>query len=85
MKAWRVDDGDEWCVLVFAPTRSRAKSLFKKKGPSTYNHDYSWVDIHATRHPELDNMIDHEKLYDSPEELPEGVVFWNVMDDEEFV
>ncbi len=76
MKAWRVDDGDEWCVLVFEPTRSRAKSAFKENGPALYNMDYEWVGIRAIRHPALDGMIDHEALFDSPDGLPEGVTFW---------
>jgi len=76
MKAWKVDNGDTWYVLVFAPTRSRAKLAFKENSPVLFNFDYGWTDIHAIRHPELDDMIDNEALFDSPDDLPDGVTFW---------
>ena len=77
MKAWRVDCGDEWCVLIFAPSRTKAKAVFKKWGPSSYNYDYEWTDIHAVRHTPLDGMVDCEKIYESHEDLPEGIKFWD--------
>jgi len=76
MKAWKVYNCDEWFVLVFAPTRSRAKMIFKEQGPSIYNYFLEWIGIHAVRHPELDGMTDQEALFDSLCDLPDGVTFW---------
>ena len=72
MKAWRVDCGDKWCCLVMATTRSRAKMVFCHSGPAI-----EYIHVRAIRRPELDGLVDHEKLYDSPDDLPDGVTFWS--------
>lgn len=76
MKAWRVDCGDGWCCLVMAPTRSKAKALFRNNGPA-FPHDYEYIDIRALRRTDLDGLTDCEKIFESPDDLPEGVEFWS--------
>lgn len=70
MKAWHVHDGDpqEYSLLVFAPTRSRAKLVGFRQGPGD---TYNYLDMQATRAPRWDGIRDTEGIIETNDDLPE--------------
>lgn len=78
MKAWRAwPDGEEWSVLIYAPTRGRARYLLIHKGALS-KWDIDWNDARATREPKWDGLMKTECVIDSADDLPPGAPdgFW---------
>lgn len=78
MKAWCVHDGwpEEGCLLVFAPTRNRARQLFISDHPLI--GDFQYRDTVATRASKWDDLFDDERVVCDNSELPKGTpdLFW---------
>lgn len=75
MKAWLAFDYDphEGCVLIFAETRGRAKTLCLGTG---FFDEY--IALSAIRKPEYDKYALEEKVMEGNDELPDGApTFFN--------
>lgn len=68
-KAYRVHDGEpaDGCVLVFAGSINRAKTLSLKSGWLE-----EWTMLRVQRQPEWDSFAINEMLIEQNCELPEG-------------
>ena len=76
MKAWKVDDGpdSDWCLLVYAPTRARAKMFYLVCHPSI--DGIAFIAIRALRAPLFDDLSNEETAIGSNAGLPAGMRFY---------
>lgn len=73
LKAWRIDC-DDYDMLVFAPTRNRARRIAVESGPC----DHQYIHVRAYRHSSLDRFAAKENLMCCNRELPAGCpAFWS--------
>jgi len=73
LKAYRVNlPGDDFCLLVFAPTRGKAKIHADRWGPREYNFEF--IELRAVRMSEMDKYAEGETSYIvwSNDELPDS-------------
>jgi hypothetical protein len=83
MKAWHAMDtaiDGEAHLLVFAPTRNRARQLAFENGTWEFEE---YIYVRAVRAPMWDNLLDVERVINTNEELPKGAEPFYT--DEEFV
>jgi hypothetical protein len=79
LKAFNVFPGeipsDGGCVLVFAPTRNKARSMTARSGPWL---DVPYNEFRAWRVPAFDQYAVREKICETQEELPlDAPQFWS--------
>ncbi len=75
MKAWIVWSGPKhepecWAVLVFAPTRHKARSMCV----GYYDWDDAYIYMHAYRLPKMDGATDELMVLDSASDDPLGLI-----------
>lgn len=75
LKAWRLwQTYGDYCLLAFAPTRNKAKSLCVRQAPE----DWSYQDIRSGHLAHLDTFADRERVIVCNEDLPAGCPpFWS--------
>ena len=65
---------EEWCLLVFATTRGKAKSFMMNEFGDTF---CEYTDIIAWRRPDYDQFApENEKAIWDNEGLPDGIEFY---------
>lgn len=72
MKAWHAMDtaiDGEAHLLVFAPTRNRARQLAFQNGTWEFE---AYVYVRAIRAPQWDDIVSDERVINANDELPKG-------------
>lgn len=64
MKAWRTHYCDELSVLVFAPNRTRAKTVALQYSYSFDDDLIEWIDLRPVRQPEADSLKSEEGVFE---------------------
>ena len=82
MKAWCVFESNphDGCILVYANTRNRARSLGFYKGPWAWDWE-SYMTTNARRAKDWDHVFNEEKIIEGNDELPDGTDKFYIDDD----